>query len=396
MISVFATALAIAFASVCWGLAAMSLLAVFRAPVYPFWKPAIAATEWGHWLAGIAIGVGTFGYGVVGLRWSVVPVAFAAVLFVSPSIRASRLAGRLPERVHRVFPPAGAGGARNRYGRRRGDVPLSVSRLAHIRIPAVDETTLGYSESTGRPLALDLYRPYGSSLPVRSRVVVVVHGGSWRSGDKSQLAGMNRYLASRGHIVVAPNYRLAPEHRFPAPVDDIHRAIEFLQSEGPRLGFETRAVVLLGRSSGGHLALSAAYDRRSANVCGVVALYAPTDLVWSWTRPAPRRLMDSNRVIRDFLGGTPEEMPERFERASPVRRVTSRSPPTLLIHGGKDELVSPLQSRRLASALCGAGVRHLHVELPWACHGMDANLAGPSGQISVYLIERFLESVFRT
>ncbi len=103
--------------------------------------------------------------------------------------------------------------------------------------------------------------------------------------------------------------------------------------------------------------------------------------------------MDSNAIIRQFLGGGPEDVQDLFDRASPIQHVSRDSPPTLLIHGGKDELVSPLQSRRLAAVLDEAGARHLHVELPWGCHGMDANLAGPSGQISLYLIERFLESV---
>jgi acetyl esterase/lipase len=65
----------------------------------------------------------------------------------------------------------------------------------------------------------------------------------------------------------------------------------------------------------------------------------------------------------------------------------------LLVHGGKDELVSPLQSSRLAEVLSQASVRHLHVEIPWGNHAMEANLAGPSGQITMYLVERFVRTV---
>jgi acetyl esterase/lipase len=65
----------------------------------------------------------------------------------------------------------------------------------------------------------------------------------------------------------------------------------------------------------------------------------------------------------------------------------------MLIHGGNDELVSPVQSRRLARELDRVGARCMHLELPWGKHGMDANLAGPSGQITLYALERFLAAV---
>jgi acetyl esterase/lipase len=197
-------------------------------------------------------------------------------------------------------------------------------------------------------------------------------------------------MASRGWAVAALDYRLAPRFRFPAPLEDIVAAIDYLGRIGPERGFDGTRVVLLGRSSGGHLSLAAAY-RYPDRVRGVAAFYAPTDLVWSWRRPAPRRLLDSNGVIEQFLGATPDGALDVFEAASPILDVTRNSPPTLLIHGAKDELVSPLQSTRLARVLDEAGAPHLHLELPWGCHGLDANLAGPSGQISTWLVERFLD-----
>ena len=375
----------------------MSLLTIFRAPVHKLWKPAIVATEWGHWLVIISLGTGGTGFLIAGLRWSALASVIGAALFLSPVLRAFILASRLPARVGRVFDVAQDPHHKEQgYADRPQNVPLSVSRLVHLRISRVDRSTIVYKQTGAAQLTLDLYRGRGPGASDAPGVVLTIHGGSWNSGDNSQLTGMNRYLASRGFVVAALNYRLAPLHPFPAPVEDIRSCIEFLPSIGERFGFDPDKIVLLGRSSGGHLALSAAYDPMSpasTRVRGVIALYAPTDLRWSWRRPAPLRLMDSNAVIRQFLGGGPEDVQDLFDRASPIQHVSRDSPPTLLIHGGKDELVSPLQSRRLAAALYKAGAHHLHVELPWGCHGMDANLAGPSGQISLYLIERFLESV---
>ena len=67
----------------------------------------------------------------------------------------------------------------------------------------------------------------------------------------------------------------------------------------------------------------------------------------------------------------------------------------LLIHGGRDNLVSPVQSERLAARLAAAGCRYFFLRLPWAMHGCDVNFSGPSGQISTYAVERFLAAVFR-
>jgi acetyl esterase/lipase len=67
----------------------------------------------------------------------------------------------------------------------------------------------------------------------------------------------------------------------------------------------------------------------------------------------------------------------------------------LLIHGGRDELVSPRQSERLAERLAEAGVPHFVLRLPWATHAGDFNFSGPMGQISTYAVERFLAAVMR-
>ena len=380
---------ALVLAVLCWLLACGSLLIVLPTPWHRLWKPAVAATEWGHWLAAASAAAAAARTLLAGPGWSAAAAALAAALFASPAVRAFRLARALPSRVDRAFPSPTED--HERYVGRGRSVPFSVPRLLPTPIRGVAMETLVYRHAGALDLTLDLYRPARARRGKKPRIVLMVHGGSWRSGDSSQLARVDRYLASRGHAVAALNYRLAPEHRFPAPVDDIHAAMEFLASRADGLGLYPDTMVVVGRSSGGHLALSAAYDRRRGrSIGGVVALYAPTDLIWSWDRPAPRRMMDSNGAMRDFLGGTPEEVPELFEAASPIRQVAADGPPTLLIHGGRDELVSPFQSRRLSEALAMAGAPCLHVELPWGRHGMEANVSGPSGQISLYLIERFL------
>ena len=82
-----------------------------------------------------------------------------------------------------------------------------------------------------------------------------------------------------------------------------------------------------------------------------------------------------------------------YRAASPLQLAHPLAPPTLLFHGGRDELVWLRQSERLAERLTEVGVNHLLVRLQWADHGFDANLWGPASQIYLYVLERFLAAV---
>ena len=328
------------------GLALWSLLAIFRTPVRFLWKPAVAASEWGHWLAAFTTVLVVRSGLDPQTSWAVAPGLVVIGLFLSPVLRASTVSGRLANRLETAF---GHAPIRTRSGAPPRPAALVLGDLPHLSLPEVSR----------------------------------------------QLTGMNRYLASRGYAVAAINHRLAPRYPFPAAYDDVMASIAFFEGRAFDFGIDIGRTALLGRSSGGHLALLAAYLDPHPGVRGVVAFYPPTDLNWSWERPAPKRLMDTNQALSEFLGGARDAVPGQFDVASPILHVAERSVPTLLIHGAQDELVSPLQSTRLAAALREVRAPHMHLELPWGKHGMDANLAGPAGQISLFAVERFLAAVTR-
>lgn len=172
-------------------------------------------------------------------------------------------------------------------------------------------------------------------------------------------------------------------------------AIGFLRSHADKLRIDTSRIVLLGRSAGGQIALTVAYAAKDPGIRGVISFYAPTDLYYSWENPGNPLIVDTKSVLTDYLGGSPTEAASSYDAASPIRFVTPASPPTLLLHGGRDELVSPHQSARLEKRLAESGVPHVNVELPWATHGYDYFMRGPGGQISTYAVEYFLERVTR-
>ena len=109
----------------------------------------------------------------------------------------------------------------------------------------------------------------------------------------------------------------------------------------------------------------------------MVAYYPASDMSWSYANPTNPLVLDTKRTLEVFLGGTPEEIPDNYRAASPYVFVNADVPPTLLIHGTRDELVFARETRRLQERLADANGPHLYIEMPWATHGMDANLTGP-------------------
>lgn len=369
----------------------LGLLGLLKAPLDVLWKPAVAATEWGHVLAGLPLLVLLLPGGTgVSARLASALAVLAVLLLLSSLGRALAYVKGLEARFETTFGPVqprAFPGAPVRSG------PLVLGELLSVSTPVVTPTRHTYREVEGHALQLDLYRSAEASQPLP--FVVVIHGGSWNSGDSTQLNWLNSYLAARGIAVAAINYRLAPRHTFPAQREDVLAALAWLKENASRLGLDASRIAFLGRSAGGQLALLAAYVARDPAIRGVVALYAPSDLNWGWTHPTNPRVMDSPKTLSEYLGGTPAQVQAHFDAASPIDFVDPHSPPTLLIHGTRDELVLAEQSRRLATRLEQAHVPHLPLELPWATHGCDANPAGPGGQITTWAVERFLTAAFQ-
>ncbi len=366
---------------------ALSLLAIFEAPTNLLWMTAILVTEYGHFLAILSLIVLLPGWRHSWLgRFSVMVALIASLLAITPILRALPVKNQLPEQFKIAFDKRSDNGNLVKIGRQD---PLDFSDLLFgIEFRSIESSPHVYCRTDGKDLTLDLYRATTDNLARPG--VIVIHGGAWRSGDSKQLPDLNSYLASRGYVVAAVNYRLVPHSRYPAPISDIQSAITYLRDHASEFGLDPTRLVLLGRSAGAHLALQTAYASDEPAIRGVVSLYGPADLYYGYTHPARPLVIDTKRVLEDFLGGNPTELPETYRSASPIHYVGANTPPTLLIHGGRDEVVSPEQSRRLARRLEASDVPNLYLHLPWATHGCDFNFSGPSGQLILYAIERFL------
>lgn len=360
----------------------LGLFTVVKAPDWSPWKLAVLAGEFGHWLALAALAVAGFAVatraGAPALAWATAGTATgAAVLLLVPTVQAWRIGRDLPAQLAAQFGPWPAERAAFSplawFGRDPAPVPVTTFDVA----PGLPLDFYRAVRSDGRP----------------APCVIVVHGGGWDSGDRTQLPGLNHWLARQGYAVAAISYRLAPQAQWPAPREDTLAALALLKARAGELGLDAGRFVLLGRSAGGQIAQATGYTAGDPAIRGVIGLYAPSDLVFGYVNTHENDMLKSPALMRQFLGGTPESARAAYESASAIYHVTPRTPPTLLLHGTIDALVWYRHSERLDAKLAEHGVPRLHVAMPWATHAFDYNLHGPGGQLTTFALAWYLARV---
>lgn len=229
---------------------------------------------------------------------------------------------------------------------------------------------VAYAQRETGSLLADLYVPTGAG-PFPG--VLLVHGGSWKSGNKDQLKFIAERLSHNGFTVMAINYRLAPDHKFPAQIEDCKSAVLWMRRNTAQLKLDPNWIAGWGYSAGAHLVsllgttdTSAGFEGPDAGTDGVssriqlvVAGGTPADL-----RPFP----PEETMLVDFLGATAGEDPQAYERCSPIVYVTKDDPPTLLYHGDADELVPLENASSMEQKLKEVGVEAQLFILPKAKH----------------------------
>jgi acetyl esterase/lipase len=241
---------------------------------------------------------------------------------------------------------------------------------------------LVYASPSGTPLLADLYLPDAGQEPWP--VIVWLHGGGWRFGDRRLAPDLSRYFASSGFAMASIDYRLTTEAIFPAQIEDVKSAVRWLRANAPRYGLDGRRLGLWGASAGGHLAALAAtsgpgvfespaseHADQSSDVQAVVDGYGPTDFLQmdahrdpfarsddpeSIELPIGMRNADANSFESLLVGGPIAQHPDRVRLANPITYDRPNLPPFLILHGLSDTTVPPHQSEILFEALAARGV----------------------------------------
>jgi triacylglycerol lipase len=257
------------------------------------------------------------------------------------------------------------------------------------------ERDIVYAEPSDAKLTLDAYIPEGDG---PRGAVLVVHGGSWKSGNKSQLMGYATRLAGRGLAAFAINYRLAPQYQHPAQIDDCRSALRWIEDHADSFGVDPDRIGAIGYSAGAHLVflLSTAGDQRSPDD----ALH-----VYRGETKSGRRLKavvaggspcnftvvdDDDRVLAHFLGGTKRQNPTAYVHASPFFYITADDPPILFFHGTKDRLVTIRGPEVMVEAFREKGVEASLVRIEGADH-ITAAMNLPAIESAVDFLARHLE-----
>lgn len=236
------------------------------------------------------------------------------------------------------------------------------------------ERDIEFGVGGNQPLRLDLARP--EQLPQAVPCVVIIHGGAWRGGDKTAHTDLLFKFAQAGYVAVTVQYRFCPQNPFPAQVEDVKCAVRFVRANADRLGVDPRRIGAMGFSAGAHLAMllgvmgredqlegQGGWPEQPSQVQAVVAFFGPTDLM------ADDLPVVSQALVKDFLGGLPQEAPEAARRASPVSYVSKGDAPLLIFQGTRDPLVPHTQAYRMVEALTRAGVPGRVELLVNAAHG---------------------------
>jgi len=202
-----------------------------------------------------------------------------------------------------------------------------------------------------------------------TRVIVLIHGGAWAEGDKSDslFAPIVDSLKRRypDWAIFNLNYRLAKykfpfsvDNRFPVQEEDVKSAIKYIYDRRSTFGISDKWVYA-GASAGGHLALLQGYKNNTPiKPKAIVDFFGPTDMValYDFYKTSPDGDTWSATAVQALMSGTPTGNPQMYYNSSPINYVTSQSPPTIILQGGLDDVVPKEQSYSLEAKLTSVGV----------------------------------------
>lgn len=231
-------------------------------------------------------------------------------------------------------------------------------------------TDISYGNNTAYKLDLGL----PGNRTTDSKLVIVIHGGGWSSGDKAALNFMTRGLKTRGFVVANINYRLSPQSddNYKMQMDDIDSVINFLNREAAFYTFGTQKIYLTGHSAGAHLSLSYAYTRNgNEKIKAVGGMASPTNLLHA----VYYNTVISAPLITPYLGVPllTSASVQRYKDCSPYYNVNSNAAPTILFQGDLDIVVQKEQATFLAGVLNQNGVPVKVIIYPLTFHDWWSN-----------------------
>lgn len=214
-----------------------------------------------------------------------------------------------------------------------------------------EEKEIVYKKIKDRELHLDAY--YNSTKKLNP-AIVIIHGGGWRSGNKSQMENFAIEMASKEYSCFTIEFRLSLEAQYPAAIFDVKNAIQYIKKNARKFNVDTTKIAVLGCSSGGQMAAligttngKAAFEDSKKNVKISSKVNAIVDIDGTLAFKHPESV--EGTVAGLWLGGSYEEIPTIWEQAAPLNQTDKNTPPILFInssiprfHAGRDDMIAIL------------------------------------------------------
>ena len=242
--------------------------------------------------------------------------------------------------------------------------PDAVAALEFHSASVKEKRGIVYCKEGSRKLVLDAFYP--SKKTKEKRIAfVMIHGGGWRSGSRTQHYPLAQHLANRGYVCFTPEYRLSTEALYPAAVYDLKAALRWVHANAKKYNVDTNKIVVAGFSAGGQLAAligttngDARFEKKDCNGKYSSAVQAIVDLdgTLSFVHPESGEGDDSKKPSAATLwfGYSKKEAPSLWQDASPLAHVDNHTPPVLFInsgvarmHAGRDDFMKVLKENNI-------------------------------------------------
>ena len=245
---------------------------------------------------------------------------------------------------------------------------VSCKKTNPVEQPWPSETLVDISYGSDAAQKMDIYLPAGRSVD-STRLMILVHGGGWNSGDKSDFTSNLPSLRLKfpNYAIANINYRLATitANHFPAQENDMKSAVDYLVQKAPNYRISQK-IVLVGASAGAHLALLQAYKYSYPKIEAVVDFFGPTDI--ADLHNFYRSGSEYQNGLQILMNGSPTTNSFLYEQSSPIKYITSQSSPTIIFHGSMDNVVPVAESMTLSNKLSSFGVANEMIRYPNVGH----------------------------
>jgi acetyl esterase len=281
-----------------------------------------------------------------------------------------------------------------------------ISWLDHLHVTtrfvsAPPDRTISFATIDGKNLYADVYLPAATSA-AKSAPVLVMHGGGYIAGHRSMMRVWDRWFTARGYTVFDIDYRLALPPTWNQAAQDAACAMVWVAANAEQFHVDPNRMLVAGQSAGAGLALQLAYgigDGTVKSSCGgeppqpkaVFALYPPDDFALGWNMKTRIGLSTARKFLTAYVGGSPDEFPDRYRAISAVCHVRPGLPPMLIAAGEPDHLVPFAGHVDLIDQLNRDGIPNVFLTIPYSEHAYDVLWGSLGGQITRQVLEDFLQ-----